>query len=91
MPIDFNPHILFNSNKSIAQKIVHHHFIAENTPAQDTFSKSVTVTDKTLESNYDGIKINKKSFGTIQKTNEEAGASHGENCGFQPRNRGLLR
>ena len=72
MPIDFNPHFAFNTNKHMSQKIVHNHFVADNQPVKDTFSKSITVTDSTINSNYDGIKIDKKSFGKIQKTGEDA-------------------
>lgn len=72
MPIDFNPHFAFNTNKHISQKIVHSHFVAENQPVKDTFSKGIAVADSAINSNYDGIKITKKSFGKIQKTQEDA-------------------
>ena len=67
MPIDFNPHILFvNNNRPVLQNIVNSTFLA-NQPIQDTFTK--TVKDNSL---YDGIKIEKKSFGKIEKTGKQA-------------------
>ncbi|MBQ8168711.1 galactose mutarotase [bacterium] len=62
MPIDFNPYIF---NNTIRQHIVQHQPVVTNQPVQDTFVKSVDV-------NFDGIKIEKKSFGKIKKTGEEA-------------------
>ena len=60
MPIDFNPHILFvNNNRPVLQNIVNSTFLA-NQPIQDTFTKTVQT-----NSSYDGIKIEKKSFGKI--------------------------
>lgn len=72
MPIDFNPHIMFNVNKNIPQKTVHSQTFASNEPVKDTFTKSVNVNNSAIDTNYDGIKIDKKSFGTIKKTNEQA-------------------
>ena len=63
MPIDFNNvHIFTNS---IRQQIVNPQYTVQNQPIQDTFVKSIDV-------NFDGIKIDKKSFGKIEKTGEEA-------------------
>lgn len=71
MPIDFNPHIMFNNaNNNIQQKVVQQS-VAMNQPIQDTFTKSVKVNGD-IDTNYDGIKIEKKSFGTIKKSGEEA-------------------
>jgi len=61
MPIDFNPHIF---NKPQPQ-IVNRHFVAQYQPVKDTFVKSV-------DANYDGISIEKKSFGKIKKTGDVA-------------------
>lgn len=67
MPIDFNPHILFvNNNRPVLQNIVNSTFLA-NQPIQDTFTKTVQT-----NSLYDGIKIEKKSFGKIEKTGKQA-------------------
>ena len=72
MPIDFNPYFAFNTNNNInAPKTVQPSFIAQQ-PIKDTFTKSVTVENADITPEYDGIKIEKKPFGTIQKTNEEA-------------------
>ena len=71
MPIYFNPHIMFNNaNNNIQQKIIQQS-VAMNQPIQDTFTKSVKVNGD-VDTNYDGIKIEKKSFGTIKKSGEEA-------------------
>lgn len=72
MPIDFNPHIMFNLNNNIPQKITHQQAFAFNQPIQDTFTKDVKVENNSIDTNYNGIKINKRSFGTIKKTGEEA-------------------
>lgn len=67
MPIDFNPHILFvNNNRPVLQNIVNSTFLA-NQPIQDTFTKTVQT-----NSLYDGIKIEKKAFGKIEKTGKQA-------------------
>ena len=67
MPIDFNPHILFvNNNRPVLQNIVNSTFLA-NQPVQDTFTKTVQT-----NSLYDGIKIEKKSFGKIEKIGKQA-------------------
>lgn len=61
MPIDFNSHIYFvNNNRPFLQKLVNSNYIA-NRPVNDIFIKSVQ---------NDGIKIEKKSFGSIEKTNQ---------------------
>ena len=63
MPIDFNSHIYFvNNNRPFLQKLVNSNYIA-NRPVNDIFIKSVQ---------NDGIKIEKKSFGSIEKTNQTA-------------------
>lgn len=70
MPIDFNPHIIFNSN-IVPHRTVQQSFTAKKIP-NDTFTKSVTIQNTNIDSCYDGIKISKKPFGTIKKTGEEA-------------------
>lgn len=72
MPIDFNPHIMFNINKSIPLRAAHNPSFAANEPVKDTFVKSIKVDNKQIDNNYSGMKINKKSFGTIKKTGEDA-------------------
>ena len=61
MPIDFNPHIYFHPQVQIVKPS----FKAELQPNKDIFIKSI-------DSNYDGIKIEKKNFGKINKTGEKA-------------------
>lgn len=61
MPIDFNPNF-FNR---IQPQVVAPQFMAQNQPIKDTFVKSI-------DTKYEGIKITKKSFGKISKTNEIA-------------------
>ena len=62
MPIDFNPHVY---NNNIQPQIVSPQYIAYNKPVKDTFIK-------TIDTNYEGIKIEKKNFGRIKKTGENA-------------------
>lgn len=72
MPIDFNPHILFvNNNRPVLQNIVNTTFLA-NQPIKDTFTKTVQNSSIQNNSQYDGIKIEKKSFGKIEKTGKQA-------------------
>ena len=73
MPIDFNPHFIFNTNRNIQPKAVQNQVYAANREIkEDTFTKSISFKNNKIDSNYDGIKIDKKSFGTIKKTGEEA-------------------
>ncbi len=73
MPIDFNPHVMFNNfTTPVTQKASSNHVYLANQPIQDTFTKSVKVDDNKIDSNYDGIKIEQKSFGKIKKTGEDA-------------------
>ncbi len=69
MPIDFNPHIMFNINKNIPQKVVQNQVYSTGQPLNDSFTKVSQTSDGT---DFDGIKITQKSFGTIKKTQEQA-------------------
>jgi len=72
MPIDFNPYSSFNVNPTnYTQKITSQQNIIANQPIKDTFTKSVKV-GADVNSEYDGIKIEQKQFGTIKKTGEKA-------------------
>ena len=72
MPIDFNPNILFvNNNRPVLQNIVNSNFLAYH-PIQDTFTKTVQTPSLNDNSLYDGIKIEQKSFGKIEKTGTQA-------------------
>ncbi len=72
MPIDFNSHIAFNLPKITpqTQRVVPQY--QPVTGSGDTFTKSVEVKNDTVNSDYDGMKIGQKSFGTIKKTGKEA-------------------
>lgn len=61
MPIDFNPHIYFHPQVQIIKPT----FMANNKNISDVFIKSV-------DKNYDGIKIEKRNFGRIKKSGEKA-------------------
>ena len=63
MPIDFNPH--FYNNIQPQQQIINPQYMFQNQPIKDTFIKSADV-------KFDGMKIEKKSFGKIEKTGEKA-------------------
>ncbi len=70
MPIDFNPHIMFNTNNNLPQRIVQQS-VAMNQLEKDTFTKSVKI-NSDVDAIYEGIKIEKKSFGILKKSGEEA-------------------
>lgn len=72
MPIDFHSNFwINNTNKILPQTTVQQSFIAAK-PIKDTFEKQVQVDSKSVSALYEGIKIEKKSFGKIEKTGEEA-------------------
>lgn len=63
MPIDFNSHIYFvNNNRPFLQNVVNSNYIAKQ-PLKDTFVKSIQ---------DNSVKIEKKTFGKIEKTNQTA-------------------
>lgn len=72
MPIDFHANFwIHNPNRIFNQKIINQPTFLQ--PATDTFEKQIQVQDTHhTDYSYDGIKIEKKSFGTIKKTQEEA-------------------
>lgn len=71
MPIDFNPQMVFNYNKTIQPVFAQQSLIASQ-PIKDIFVKSVNVSKDNIDSNFEGIKIEHKNFGTIKKTGEQA-------------------
>lgn len=72
MPIDFHSNFwINNTNKILPQTTIQQSFIATK-PLKDTFEKQVQVDNKSVPALYEGIKIEKKSFGKIEKTGEEA-------------------
>lgn len=62
MPIDFNPHFYTNN---IHQQVIRSHYVMQQLPMNDTFVKS-------LDKNFEGMKIERKIFGRIEKTGEVA-------------------
>lgn len=72
MPIDFNSHITFNNIKPApqAQRVAPQY--QPTMQGKDTFTKSVEVKGDVIDTNYEGIKIEQKSFGTVKKTGKEA-------------------
>lgn len=71
MPIDFHSNFMFNPYIPFRQTIAPNSK-TQNGLEKDTFSKSITIKTCNLDNNYDGIKIEKKSFGKIKKTNQDA-------------------
>ena len=61
MPIDFNPYVLNFMKPPIVKQQCYQDFKY----VEDTFIKNI-------DANYDGVKIEAKSFGKIKKTGEEA-------------------
>lgn len=65
MPIDFNTHLIFfNSNKPIKTQKVQQSVI-KTEPQKDTFEKSVEVKTTNINPDFDGMKIEQKSFGKL--------------------------
>ena len=71
MPIDFHSNFVFNTNKPFLPRSAQQTFINKNSE-KDTFTKSIQVNNNSIDKNYDGIKIEKKSFGKIKKSGEDA-------------------
>lgn len=71
MPIDFHSDFMFNPYIPFRQS-VSPNYKTKCALDKDTFCKSVTIKTNNLDNNYDGIKIEKKSFGKIKKTNQDA-------------------
>lgn len=67
MSIDFNPHVNFNGNL-IQQKVVQH-LTSNSGLAKDTFIRNVQADN--VDAVYDGIKIERKPFGKLQKNGED--------------------
>ena len=61
MPIDFNPNIM----NHYQPQIVNQQYYVQKQQVKDTFIKSI-------DTNFEGIKITKKNFGKIDKTGEIA-------------------
>ncbi len=70
MPIDFNSNVMFTLPRPIASAAVQQQPAANTQLKTDVFVKNVSA--KNIDKDYEGIKIEKKSFGTIKKLNEDA-------------------
>ena len=68
MPIDFNPHVYV---RPVAAQTVQNHR-AWKQSGGDTFIMSSDAKNNINDSQYDGIKITKKDFGTLKKSNKKA-------------------
>ena len=68
MPIDFNPQIYV---KPVSAQTVQSQYRWQ-TPKYDTFIMSKKAENSTQPPKYDGIKITKKDFGTLQKSGQKA-------------------
>ena len=68
MFIDFNHNATINAN-NITQKVVEQKAQIVFKSDKDSFTHSVKINNS--NSDYDNIKITKKSFGTTSKTNEK--------------------
>lgn len=72
MPIDFNTHfIFFSSNKPVKPVIARQMTTPASELKQDTFEKQVEVKNADINPEFDGMKIEQKSFGKL-KNGEEA-------------------
>lgn len=70
MPIDFHSNFMFNINKPAQPAMVQQTVINRPRPG-DSFTKNTKVKSENFDKNYDGIKIEKKSFGKLNKTGED--------------------
>lgn len=70
MPIDFHSNFMFNINKPAQPAMVQQSLVNRPRPG-DSFTKSTKVKSENFDQNYDGIKIEKKSFGKLNKTGED--------------------
>lgn len=72
MPIDFHAGFWINNPDKIIQPRAINRPMINSQPAKDTFEKQVQISTQNIDKAYDGIKIEKKSFGKIKKTGENA-------------------
>ena len=69
MPIDFNSHVMFTLPRPAASATVQQQYGANTKLGNDVFVKNVK---SNIDKDFDSIKIEKKSFGIIKKSGEEA-------------------
>lgn len=71
MPIDFNTNFIhFSANKPI-KPVSAQQTMLNAEPKSDTFEKQVQVTNTDINSDFDGMKIEQKSFGKLKSTGED--------------------
>lgn len=71
MPIDFNTNFIhFNANKPL-KPVSSQHAMINSEPQKDTFEKQVQVQNSDINPNFDGMKIEQKSFGKLKSTGED--------------------
>lgn len=71
MPIDFNTHfIFFSSNKPVKPVIARQMTTPASELKQDTFEKQVEVKNADINPEFDGMKIEQKSFGKLKDGQE---------------------
>ena len=57
MPIDFNPHIQFNSNINTPHRIIQQSVAFTGQLEKDTFTKSVKVDSSNVDNKYEGYHV----------------------------------
>lgn len=67
MPIDFNPHIQFNSNINTPHRIIQQSVAFTGQLEKDTFTKSVKVDSSNVDNKYEGLKIKKNHLEQLKK------------------------
>lgn len=67
MPIDFNPHIQFNSNINTPHRIIQQSVAFTGQLEKDTFTKSVKVDSSNVDNKYEGLKIEKNHLEQLKK------------------------
>ncbi len=72
MPIDFNPQTLLYQSPRITLCSVPFQQSINNQGSKDVFIKSVPIETQDMDINFDKMKITKKSFGKLHKTDDEA-------------------
>lgn len=71
MTIDFHANFVYSPTNLIHQRIVNQQSVNKGL-SKDTFTKNVSVQKSIVDTNYEGMKIEQKSFGKIKKNGENA-------------------
>lgn len=70
MPIDFNSHVIFTIPRPVVSTAVQQQPLPQTQLKNDVFVKNIN--NNNIDKDYEGIKIEKKSFGHIKKSKEDA-------------------